>query len=180
MQVRLESTSTLLSRERTGNGKRLSFGTLVALTFLLGVSNLTPALPKFKEVGERMRFSKGRILCVDDNDDSRDLVRFMLQQNGYDVSCVESGREALALVENENFDLLILDNWMPGLTGTEVTQLIRQFDQTTPIIFYTAAAYEGHKKAALDAGAQAYLIKPVGVDALLDEVEKLITKPRSV
>jgi CheY-like chemotaxis protein len=67
---------------------------------------------------------------------------------------------------------------MPGLTGTEVTQLIRQFDQTTPIIFYTAAAYEGHKKAALDSGAQAYLIKPVGVDALLDEVEKLITKPR--
>ena len=61
------------------------------------MSNLTPALPKFKEVGERMRFSKGRILCVDDNDDSRDLVRFMLQQNGYDVSCVESEREALAL-----------------------------------------------------------------------------------
>ena len=124
-----------------------------------------------------MRFSKGRILCVDDNLDSRELICFMLQENGYDVTCIESGREALALVENESFDLLILDNWMPGMTGTEVTQLIRQFDQTTPIIFYTAAAYEAHKKAALDAGAQAYLVKPVGLDALLDEVEKLIRKP---
>ena len=124
-----------------------------------------------------MRFSKGRILCVDDNLDSRELVRFMLQENGYDVTCIESGREALALLENESFDLLILDNWMPGLTGTEVTQCIRHFDRTTPIIFYTAAANEAHKKAALDAGAQAYLVKPVGIDDLLDEVEKLITHP---
>ena len=124
-----------------------------------------------------MRFSKGRILCVDDNPDSRDLVRFMLQEDGYDVTCLESGREALALVENESFDLLILDNWMPGLTGTEVTQLIRRFDQTTPILFYTAAAFEAHKKAALDAGAQAYLVKPVGLDELLDEVQKLSKNP---
>ena len=85
--------------------------------------------------------------------------------------------EALALVENESFDLLILDNWMPGLTGTEVTQLIRRFDPTTPILFYTAAAFEGHKKAALDAGAQAYLVKPVGLDELLDEVQKLSKNP---
>lgn len=124
-----------------------------------------------------MRFSKGRILCMDDNLDSRELVGFMLQENGYDVTCIESGREALALLEHECFDLLILDNWMPGLTGTEVTQRIRHFDQTTPIIFYTAAANEAHQKAALDAGAQAYLVKPVGVDELLDEVEKLITQP---
>lgn len=93
------------------------------------------------------------------------------------MKCIESGREALALVENESFDLLVLDNWMPGLTGTGVTQRIGHFDQTTPIIFYNAAANEAHKKAALDAGAQAYLLKPVGIDELLDEVEKLITHP---
>ena len=58
-----------------------------------------------------------------------------------------------------------------------MTQLIRRFDQTTPILFYTAATFEAHKKAALDAGAQAYLVKPVGLDELLDEVQKLITKP---
>ena len=127
-----------------------------------------------------MRFSKGHILCVDDNLDSRDMVGFMLQESGYDVTCIESGREALALVEKESFDLLIFDNWMPGLTGTEVTKLIRHFDQTTPIIFYTAAAYEADKQAALNAGAQAYLIKPVGLDELLDNVEKLINNTQSV
>ena len=61
---------------------------------------------------------------MDDNLDSRELVRFMLQENGYDVTCIESGRGALVLLENEGFDLLILDNWVPGLTGTELTQRI--------------------------------------------------------
>ena len=118
--------------------------------------------------------SKGRILCMDDNHDSRELVRFMLEQGGYDVTCVESGRETLALLKAEQFDLLVFDNWMPDLTGTEVVQLVRQFDRATPILFYSAAAYDSDRQAAFAAGAQGYLTKPSGIDELLSEAERLI------
>ena len=121
-----------------------------------------------------MKATKGRILCADDNPDSRDLVFIMLQTSGHDVTCVESGTDALNLLKREKFDLIVLDNWMPDLTGTELTRLIRVFDKTTPILFYTAAAYERDRQAALDAGAQAYLTKPGGVDHILDEVDRLI------
>ena len=121
-----------------------------------------------------MRSQKGRILCMDDNADSRDLVRLTLMAEGYDITCVESGREAIDLVGREDFDLLIFDNWLPDLTGTQVTKLIRQFNRTTPILFYSAAAYESDKQAAFDAGAQGYLVKPIGIDNLLSEVERLM------
>lgn len=123
---------------------------------------------------------KGRILCTDDNPDARDLVFLMLQSAGHDVTCVGSSSEALALLKREKFDLIVLDNWMPETTGTELTRLIRQFDTTTPILFYSAAAYEVDKQAALDAGAQVYLTKPDGIDHLIDEVDSLIAQHEGV
>jgi len=123
-----------------------------------------------------MKPLKGRILCADDNPDTRDLVFAMLQAGGHDVICVETCAEALDLLKRERFDLVVLDNWMPETTGTELTRLIREFDKTTPILFYSAAAYEHDKRAALDAGAQSYLTKPEGIDHLLDEVDRLIEK----
>ena len=122
-----------------------------------------------------MSLLKARILCADDNPDSRELVFAMLQESGHEVICVEGSAEALALLKRERFNLIVLDNWMPEMTGTELTRLIREFDKSTPILFYSAAAYEADKQAALDAGAQAYLTKPEGLDQLLDEVDKLIT-----
>ena len=121
-----------------------------------------------------MKPSKGRVLCTDDNTDTRDLVFAMLESAGYDVVCVGSGAEALELLEREKFALIVLDNWMPELTGTELTRLIRKSDETTPILFYSAAAYDGDKQAAFAAGAQGYLTKPEGIDHLLDEVNRLI------
>lgn len=125
-----------------------------------------------------MRFLKGRILCADDNPDTRELLFLMLQSGGHEVVCVGSSAEALDLLKREKFDLIVLDNWMPEITGTELTRLIRQFDKTTPILFYSAAAYEADKQAALDAGAQGYLTKPEGVVELLDEVARLIRGDR--
>lgn len=116
----------------------------------------------------------GRILCTDDDAESRELLRFMLEQAGHEVVCVGSGEEALSLARSQKFDLLVLDNWMPGLVGTELTRLFREFDQTTPIPFYSAAAYDTDKQAALDVGANAYLIKPNDIDDLMDEVDRLI------
>ena len=110
-----------------------------------------------------MTFLKGRILYSEDDPESRDLLKFMLEHNGYEVICCEHGSDALRLAQSEHFDLFLLDNWMPDLTGTELTRQIREFNQTTPILFYSAAAYDHDKASALDAGAQAYLTKPDGL-----------------
>lgn len=105
----------------------------------------------------------------------RDLLRFMLEHNGYEIICCENGSDALRLAQNEQFDLFLVDNWMPDLTGTELTKQIREFNQTTPILFYSAAAYDHDKASALDAGAQVYLTKPDGLDDLVVEVDRLIS-----
>ena len=60
------------------------------------------------------------------------------------------------------------------MSGEELTRRIREFDQTTPILFYSGAAYDSDKQAAFHAGAQGYLTKPPDVDVLIDEVVRLI------
>ena len=102
-----------------------------------------------------MRSPKGRILYTEDDSDSREVVTFVLSRSDYQVTCAKNGEEALALAKKNHFDLFLVDNWMPGLSGPELTQHIREFNQTTPILFYSAAAYESDKQAALNAGARA-------------------------
>jgi CheY-like chemotaxis protein len=130
--------------------------------------------PVIKRKGSAMSFVKGRILYTEDDLDCRNMVVFTLEQSGYEVICVDSGEKALSLAQREHFDLFLVDNWMPGLTGPELTRHIREFNQTTPILFYSGAAYEDDKQAALDAGAQGYLVKPIGIDSLIGEVDRLI------
>ena len=123
-----------------------------------------------------MHSPKGRILYTEDDYDCREMVLLVLRNSGYDVTCVEGGSEALSLAKDEPFDLFLVDNWMPRMTGPELTRFIREFNQTTPILFYSGAAFEEDKQAALAAGAQGYLVKPIGIEQLVDEVERLIKR----
>ncbi|HKP39126.1 MAG TPA: response regulator [Pyrinomonadaceae bacterium] len=126
-----------------------------------------------------MSFLKGRILYTEDDFDCREMVLFMLRESGYEVTCVETGTEALSLAKTERFDLFLVDNWLPGLTGPELTRHIREFNRTTPILFYSGVAYEHDKQGALKAGAQGYLIKPCGIEELATEVDRLIAETKS-
>jgi CheY-like chemotaxis protein len=101
---------------------------------------------------------------------------FILKQNGYQVTCTENGTEALSLAKNQRFDLFLVDNWLSGLTGPDLTRYIREFNQTTPILFCSAAAYDSDRQNAVAAGAQGYLVKPVAIDLLVDEVAWLIAE----
>jgi CheY-like chemotaxis protein len=121
-----------------------------------------------------MPFPKGRILYCEDDFDSRELMRFLFSHTGYEIVCAENGVEALRLAQNDKFDLFILDNWMPSMTGLELTQHIRTFNQITPILFYSGAAYRTDMQAALNAGAQGYLTKPERLERLLAEARRLI------
>jgi two-component system response regulator MprA len=127
---------------------------------------------------ESIHISKGRILYTEDDPDSREMLVLLLKHRGYDVTVTASAEHALAVAKRERFDLLLVDNWMPGLTGQDLTREVRKFDQSTPILFYSGAAYETDKKAAIEAGAQGYLVKPSDLEFLLDEVGCLIAEAK--
>ena len=121
---------------------------------------------------------KARILCTEDDPDARELIVFLLEGADYDVTCAVVAMDALSLAQSKEFDLILVDSWMPGLSGPELTTEIRKFNKNTPILFYSGAAYDADKRAARDAGAQGYLTKPEGLSDLVDEVGKLIAEAR--
>ena len=115
-----------------------------------------------------------RILYIEDHEDTRELVTLLLAQKSYEVitgSTIESG---VALAGAENFDLYLLDSWLPDGSGLDLCQRIRQFDQKTPILFYSADTNEADKKRAFAAGADGYLVKPTDTSELVAEVSRLI------
>ncbi len=122
--------------------------------------------------------SKGRILCTDDDADARELLTLTLTFAGYEVTCTDNAAEAVDLVKNQKFDLCLIDNWMPDISGEGLCKRIREFDTKTPILFYSAAAYESDKKRARDAGAQGYLVKPVIDDELIAAVARIIAESK--
>ncbi|HEY6802734.1 MAG TPA: response regulator [Pyrinomonadaceae bacterium] len=101
------------------------------------------------------------ILCTEDDDDSREMLVMYLESSGYQVTCTRGPAEAIPLVQQHSYDLILVDNWMPEMTGAELTREIRKFDVSTPILFYSGAGYESDKKEAKDSGAQGYLVKEI-------------------
>lgn len=81
---------------------------------------------------------------------------------------------ALELTRQQKFDLFLLDSRLPDGSGIDLCKAIRQFDAHTPIIFFSAAAYEADKTMALEAGAQEYLTKPARLSELCDLISRLI------
>jgi|SRR6185503_5804457 len=125
-----------------------------------------------------MRTSNPRVLYIEDHEDTRELVTLLLSQKSYEVvtgGTIESG---IALASTEEFDLYLLDSWLPDGSGLVLCQKIREFDTTTPILFYSAAAYSSDHEMALKCGAQAYLIKPSQPSDLCRLVSELIENAR--
>lgn len=125
-----------------------------------------------------MSTTKPRILFTEDDPDTREMLFYLLRSEGYSVVCVESADEGLSLAKNEEFDLYLLDNWLPGLTGCELTKIIREFNKTTPILFYSGVADKAHIEEARLAGAQGYLVKPVNNDDLISEIRRFLAPPK--
>ena len=124
-----------------------------------------------------MQLRNRRILYIEDHDDTRDLVTIVLRQNDYDVitgSTIEAG---IRLARSGLFDLYLLDAWLPDGSGLDLSKQIREFDPLTPILFYSAAAYDADREDALNSGAQGYLIKPSQTSELCSLVSALINSP---
>ena len=122
--------------------------------------------------------SNYRILYIDDDADTRELVSLLLEWANFEVVVAENSENALALARIIPFDLYIIDNWMPGESGIDLCKKLRAFDSSTPVLFYSGAVYDRDKREAFAAGAQGYLSKPVENDQLIAEVSRLIAAGR--
>jgi DNA-binding response OmpR family regulator len=129
--------------------------------------------------GNDMPVTKLRILCTEDDADTRDLIVALLNVHSCEVVTSASSSESLRLARTQHFDLYLLDNWLPGSSGIDLCQESRSLDSKTPILFYSGAAFEDDKRKALESGAQGYLTKPADGDDLVAEVLRLITLSKS-
>jgi CheY-like chemotaxis protein len=113
-----------------------------------------------------MANAKCRILCVDDHQDTSEMLKILLGQEDIEVLTALSIEEAIELSKLEPFDLYVLDKRLPDGSGLELCEQLQLLAPGVPCIFYTGDAYDIHRQQALAAGAEAFVPKP--------EIEKLI------
>jgi CheY-like chemotaxis protein len=117
-----------------------------------------------------------KVLVADDKDTGRELVRTVLEKSGFQVFEASDGPEAVVEATRIQPDLIILDIHMPGLDGFEVIEKLRREKgfTATPIIALTASAMMGDRERAMAAGFTGYITKPIRLEALRAEVERLL------
>ncbi|MDU0203157.1 MULTISPECIES: response regulator [Paenibacillus] len=118
-----------------------------------------------------------KILLADDELALRFLLTETLSDEGYEITEVEDGQQAIEQLQKESFDLVILDYMMPERTGVEVCEWLRQSDNVNsdlPVILLTAKALDKDKEKAKAAGVTTYIVKPFSPLQLLDTVGHLL------
>jgi CheY-like chemotaxis protein len=141
-------------------------------TALTGYSRVVRA-----ETSESPRPStRANILLAEDNVVNQRVATRMLEKDGHRVTVVNNGREALAVLEQGEFDMVFMDVQMPEMDGLEATAEIRRKEKRSgariPIIAMTAHAMTGDRERCLAAGMDDYISKPIRVKSLLELAEK--------
>jgi DNA-binding response OmpR family regulator len=120
--------------------------------------------------------AKKRVLLVDDDPELLESIRIALVMRGYEVLTASDGAEALARVERDRPDLMVLDLVMPRRSGlTVLDRMQRTAMRSTPIIMMTANDEERHRDAAKLRGVSVFLSKPFAIEQLLSEVETILS-----
>jgi len=121
---------------------------------------------------------KGKILIVEDEKNMREVLRILLEGEGYNVSCAMDGSEGLAWLEREIFDLVITDIKMPGVDGFEVLKRAQELSPETLVIMITAFGTTESAIEAMKLGAYDYIHKPFKIDEIRLVVKKALEKRR--
>lgn len=116
------------------------------------------------------------ILIVDDSDSIREVVRFTLENEGYNVLVGVDGKDALKRLDGKTIDLVITDLHMPEMDGIELIKHIRAMPEyeRIPILFLTTESQTSKKMEAKDAGATGWIIKPFVPAKLISAINKVI------
>ena len=119
---------------------------------------------------------KANILLVEDEENLHATIKLNFEMEGYTVSSAYDGNQALQLIANEYFDLMVLDIMLPEIDGISITENVRLKNTETPILILSAKNTSADKILGLKKGADDYLTKPFNLEELLLRVEKLIAK----
>lgn len=120
--------------------------------------------------------NKGNILLVEDEENLHEALKLNLELDGYSVSSAFTGTQALKAVQNEYFDLIILDLMLPEIDGISVTENIRVQHNEVPILILSAKGSGADRVLGLKKGADDYITKPFNLEELLLRIDKLIQK----
>ena len=124
--------------------------------------------------------SKLSVLLVEDEENLHDALKLNLELEGYEITSAYDGHEALKKIEEEYFDLIIMDVMLPGVDGISVTENIRLQNNEVPILILSAKNTSADRVAGLKKGADDYLTKPFNLEELLLRVHKLIEKNKKM
>ncbi|AMM96991.1 MULTISPECIES: response regulator transcription factor [Bacillus] len=114
--------------------------------------------------------NKGKILVVEDEKKIARVLSLELEYEGYEVTVKETGMDGLQALEEESFDLVLLDVMLPELSGLEVLRRVRKTNTATPIMLITARDSVPDKVSGLDLGANDYITKPFDIEELLARI----------
>jgi len=123
---------------------------------------------------------KTSILLVEDEENLHEALKLNLELEGYEVTSAFDGAAALKAVENEYFDLIILDVMLPEMDGISVTETVRISNNEVPILILSAKNSSADRVLGLKKGADDYLTKPFNLEELLLRVHKLINKNKKL
>jgi two-component system phosphate regulon response regulator PhoB len=119
-----------------------------------------------------------KILVVEDDPALTDLIRFNVEAEGYTVAIAETAEDAELRLGEDQFDLVILDWMLPGMSGIELCRRMRRRDntRTVPILMLTARGEEGDRVRGLSTGADDYVVKPFSVPELIARLQALLRR----
>ncbi len=118
------------------------------------------------------------VLCVDDDEDSREMLGLLLKHWRIETKTVGTATQALSLIQAERFDMYLLDTQLPDLDGFELCRRMRSLDPETPILFFSGAAYESDRQKGIEAGANAYVAKP-DIEGVLGCIKQFFSRAQS-
>ena len=163
-------------RSRVHEGSTFSFSVTCHLAGETDAALERAATPA-AQAGSDAYAEGAHILVVEDNLINQKVARGLLRRLGHRAEVAQSGRDALTLLERQQFDLIIMDCQMPELDGFETTRRIRSNEDTAtrvPIVAMTAFSLESDRQRCLDAGMDDYLSKPVRLSALRDMLQRYL------
>ena len=122
--------------------------------------------------------AKKRVLIVEDNMDTFELVHFVLEKNNYETLLAVNGRDGVNAAIKQKPDLIIMDLAMPEMDGWTATNLIKKNSElkSIPLIVLTAHALPGDRQRAMDAGCDEYITKPMDMGDLMESIEYWVNK----